>query len=231
MAKKLANRKSNDTSSLFSDTVQALAEGITGIADSSRAELVVSAGTIFQRLRAGTFLSLLRDEWDHFRDKGRVRENYEHSEQHMACLGELFAFLDNDTPDEVRFSVIKQIFLVAAEEKLSTRSDVMPHQYLRIARTLSTGEILILNACYAAAGKDFWKPDDKAIDWHQHVADATGLHPNALIEIHVKTLEEKSLLIPPRHSDRSGIVFKPYFRLTELGYRLCEFINAYEPET
>lgn len=230
MSKELNSEKATDTSTLLSETVKALAEGITGIAASTRAELVMSAGAIFQRLRAGTFLSTLHDEWNKYRDKGRIKDGYERSEQHKACLGELLAFLETDAPDEVRFSTIKQIFLVAAEEKISERNDVMPLQYMKIARTLSTAEILILNACYTASKQDFWKDDPRSVEWHKHVCEATGLQPTQLVEIYVRTLEEKMLLIPPRHGDRSGIIVKPYFRLTELGYRFCEFINAYKPE-
>lgn len=224
-------KKEDKTSNVISETVQALAEGVTGLASSSRKDLIISVGTIFQRLRSGAFLSILLEEWNHYRGKGKIKDDYINTEQHKACLGELFGFLEKDIPDEVRFSILKQIFLVAAEEELSSRDDVMPLQYMQIARSLSNGEILILNACFTAAEQDFWKENGDNYGWHDYIAKETGIAFKDLIDIHVKTLEHKTLLFPPKYSDRSGLRIKPYFRLTELGYHFCKFINAYERKT
>ena len=218
----------SDTESVLSNTIQALAEGITGISASSKKELVLSIGSIFQRLRGADFLSILREEWGKYRERGRIKEDYQFTEQHKACLGELLEFLDKDQPDELRFSVIKQIFLVAAEEKVSDRNDVMPLQYIKIARNLTDGEVLILNACYKATKDESLNVERKDDQWHKYISDNTGLLYKELIELHVKNLEEKSLLLPPKYGDRSGIIFTPYFRLTELGYNFCNYINSYE---
>ena len=52
----------------------------------------------------------------------------------------------------------------------------------------------------------------------------------ALVEIHEEKLIEKYLLTPRKHSDRSGIMADPHFRLTSLGYELCQFIEHYDPD-
>lgn len=224
------SKRGDDTAHVLGDTIQALAEGLTGLAASSRKDLVLSVGAIFQRMRSADFLSALLAEWNKYREAGRIKDDYLRTEQHKACLGELLEFLEQSIPDETRFKVVKQIVLVAAEEKLSTRNDVMPVQFMRIARDLSSAEVLILNACFKASQQDFWKGNDHYA-WHDYITQETGLAYKDLVETHTKVLEGKSLLLPPRFGDRSGIPLKPYFRLIELGYGLCNFINAYEPET
>lgn len=82
------------TKKVLVDTLQALAEGTTGLLTSSKNELILSIGAIFQRLRGGDFLSALICEWDKFKEKGRIKDDYQATEQHMACLGELLEFLD-----------------------------------------------------------------------------------------------------------------------------------------
>jgi hypothetical protein len=223
--KSMANSR-DGTASVLSETVQSLAEGLTGLASSSKQDLIRSAGSIFQRYRNASFLSSLLEEWNEYRKKGRIADDYVRSEQHRACLGELLNFLDSGIADETRFSVLKQILLVSAEEKMSSRNDVLPLQYMRIARELSPGEVLVLSAAYGAANQGFWK-NEGGHDWNEYIAQHSGLHLTDLVEVHVRTLEEKRLLFPPLYADRSGIRVKPYFRLTELGYQFSKFVDAY----
>ena len=49
-----------------------------------------------------------------------------------------------------------------------------------------------------------------------------------LVEIHEQGLMDKKLLSPRQHGDRSGVFVKPHYRLTDLGYAFCHFIDAYE---
>ena len=110
---------SRDTSDVIKDTLTQLAEGLTAIAASDRKELVFSVGHIAQCLRKGQFLSRFLQEWNAYRDKGRIKDDYVGTEQHQAWLQELLEFLDNDSPDEIRFETLKKIFLVAATETAS----------------------------------------------------------------------------------------------------------------
>jgi hypothetical protein len=141
-------------------------------------------------------------------------------------------FLDKDSPDKLRFSVLKQIFLVAATEQLSDRTSFLPRQFMGIARRLSDGEILILNACYRAykdEGDVSWQSEQhpSAHVWLSKIATTSHLNHSELIELYEETLIEKKLLTPRQHSDRSGVSLKPYYRLTSLGLAFCEFVNAY----
>jgi hypothetical protein len=224
------------TSVVLAESLNAIVEGITGIAASSKNDLALSIGHAFQRLRGGEFLSALLREWNQYRDKGRINDDYQKTEQHKVCLQELFDFLSKDSPDEVRFSVLKKIFLVAATEAKSTRESIAPQQFMRIARQLSDGEVLILFACYRAYKDDTdtgWRTqqNSSAGEWVKRITALSGLEHPELVEVNEMPLEEKRLIKRRLHGDRSGVSFKPYYRLTSLGLKFCEYVSSYEDNT
>lgn len=224
------------TAIVLADSLTAVIEGITGVAASSKTDIALSIGYLFQRLRGGEFLSQFLEEWNKYRDKGRVKDDYQKTEQHKVCLQELLGFLDKDSPDAIRFSVLKKILLVAATEKRSGRESLVPQQYMRIGRTLSDGEVLVLFACYRALKDDAdtsWRTQrfPAASEWLKRVAALSGLEHLELIELHEAALIEKKLLTRRMHGDGSGIQLEPHFRLTSLGLGFCEYVSAYDAGT
>jgi hypothetical protein len=235
-AKKPKSPPEQSTSVVLADSLGAVVEGITGVAASSRSDLALSIGHVFQRMRGGEFLSELLKEWNQFRDKGRVKDDYQKSEQHKVCLQELFDFLSKDSPDEIRFSVLKKILLVAAGETKSTRESLAPQQYMRIGRQLSDGEILVLFACYRALKDESdiaWRTEQNvsAGVWAKRIAAMSGLEHPELVEIHEMALEEKRLINRRLHGDRSGVQLKSSYRLTSLGLMFCEYVASYDEDT
>jgi hypothetical protein len=217
-----------DTGKVIKKTLISLAEGITGIAASERKDLTLSVGYIFQSLRKGQFLSQLGEEWDSYREKGRIKDDYIGTEQHRSCLQELLGFLDNDYPDETRFEVMKKIFLVAATEAASDRNSLLPYQFLRLCRKMSSGEIIVLNTTYIVA-KSGQIPEMIGVDqWLRTIAEKSGLNHTSLVEIYEEDLIKKRLLSKRLYADGSGVAPKPHFRLTSLGFELCEYIAKYE---
>ena len=204
------------------NTLQALTEGLTGIASSERKELFLSIGYLLQRLRGLSFLEALHAEWQRLREKGRIRDDYSQTEQCQACLQELLDSLDRDSPDKIRFDFIKRVFLAAAQEKQSNRDSVLPQQYMRLARQLSSGDILVLSAAYQLS-RGSTKCSGSAREWLSEVSKQSGLEYSSLVEIHEKALMEKHLLTGRYNSDRSAVGTADY-RLTPLAVGLCEFL-------
>jgi len=218
-------RQTND---VLHQTLTNLAEGITGLASSSKQDLALSIGHLFQRLRGGQFLSTVLIEWNNYRAKGRIKDDYQFSEQHKACLQELLGCLDKDMPDELRFTVLKKIFLVSATETVSDRNSHLPLQFMQIARSLSSGEILVLEATFRIGrDKSLWQPKGGAPDWLRNIAEYSGLRYPDLVETHEDRLMSKHLISPREHRDGSGVRFGEYYRLTDLGFELCSYIEQY----
>jgi len=186
---------------------------------------------ILQRIRSGNFLQTFKYEWDQFRKKGKIQDDYMQSEQHQECLQEMFDFLDKDSPDENRFSFLKKIFLTAATESVTDRNSLLPQQYMKICRTLSSGEVLVLQAAFSIAKTGEWDANDMNVqNWLKKIAERSALRYPELIEIHERNLMDKRLITPRLYSDNSGITMGKYFRLSELGYEICKFIESYEED-
>lgn len=215
------------TERVLDKTLKNMAEGIT----SDKRALVLSAGHVFQALRKGEFLSQLLREWKEYRDKGRIKEDYETSEQHLSCLQEMLDFLDKDLPDQKWFDTLKKIFMVAATDPNIESSNLLPHQYMRVCRTLSTGEIIVLSTTYKIAKKGCSDEHVSAASWLETIGKESELVHSALIEFHEEELMKKRLLTPRVYSDRSGVITHPHFRLSNFGYDICRFIDKYQKNT
>lgn len=220
----------DNTENIIVKTLANLAEGLTGVATASRSELILSVSHTFQRMRGGQFLSAFLEEWNRYREKGKVKEDYQFSEQHHVCLQELLEFLEKDSPDEVRFKVLQKIFLVAASEEMSDRSSFLPQQLMKISRSLSDGEIVLLSTVWHIAHEGSFEPEQHygAHKWLQEVTAASGIEYQELVEIYEQGLMDKKLLTPRLHGDRSGVSVRPHYRLSSLGYKFCEYLQAYE---
>jgi hypothetical protein len=221
----------HDTLDIFEWTLKALFEGITGIASSDRKDWGLSIGYLCQRLRGGKFLKTLSDEWNKYREKGEIKDDYMSSEQHQACLQEMLDFLDKDSPDEIRFSFLKKILLITATETTSDRNSVIPQQFMKICRSLSSGEILVMQGAYSFFKNSNIDPNDINVQsWLNNVARESGLKYPSLVESHESELERKKIITDRLYSDKSGVKLGKYYRLTDLGYQICKFIESYDSE-
>jgi len=217
------------TSSIIKKTVISLVEGMTGLAVSEKKEWILSAGHIFQGLLNGKFLCTLQQKWDELKTKGRIKDDYEKTEQHRTCLKEMLDFLDTNKPDDTTFTFMKKIFLSISTEDVSDRDSVLPQQVMSIARTLSSGEILVLSASYALLkDKEQIGGVNDTAKWLDYVAKKSGLIHPQLVEFHEQKLFDKKLLHTRFRSDGSGIDLGEYHRLTSLAYEICRFVESYD---
>lgn len=210
---------------LLANTVDVLLQGLTGIAASERKELILSAGHILQRFRSLGFLGALRSEWSAMRERGRIRDDYAGTEQHLTCLQEILNALDTEAVDERRFDFMKRVFLVAATETASDRNSILPQQLMHLCRQFNSGEVVVLSSVFeifSSGEYDVNKRD--AASWLSTVADRSGLEFTALVETHEMALMSKYLISGRHYADRSGINPRD-FRLTDLGIRLCRFVQ------
>ncbi|MDD5617466.1 MAG: hypothetical protein PHG69_00055 [Candidatus Omnitrophica bacterium] len=213
-----------------------IAEALTGILASDMKDWKFSAGKIVQATIKGDLLTQLGREIEKYQKEGKIKEDYLKSDIDRASFKELLKFIDKETPDEIRFRAMKSIFLVS----IGNRDGVLAHELLQICKQLSSMEIMILSANYNVV-KETAKPTASDVTssatkieyWAQIIAEQIGHNLSEIVlqyEDHLITLK----LISDRHYpiDRTRVTKNfdatPYFRLTPLGHKLCEFITKYE---
>lgn len=213
-----------------------IAEALTGILASDLKDWKLSAGKIIQATIKGNLLTQLGREIKKYREEGKIKEDYLESDINRASFKELLKFIDEETPDEIRFKAMKSIFLTSAEGK----DESLAYELLQICKQLSSGEILILKAAYDIVNSRLAPNmpgvahnENLANRWFALIAKQIGHDLPHLVAVHEDHLAALQLISPrsqPKNFSVPTINFEPtqHFRLTPLGIKLCEFITRYD---
>ncbi|RJQ27950.1 hypothetical protein C4577_00355 [Candidatus Parcubacteria bacterium] len=231
LLKTVENALNFDVPNIVHNTLIELTQGISGIIKSSPKDGLVTLANLAQRVASGQKLSAFKAEWEALKDKGQLSKDYEKSRQAQYCLLELLNFLDEDLPDEERFVLLKKIFLVSASEKIYDRNSIKPQQLMKLARTLSSTEVLILIACYDISKNPPQNESGNSLtsdhDWFSHVATVSKLDFLEIVANCEEHLMERRL-ITPRDGVDKRVRTTPHYRLTDLGYELMNYISYYD---
>ena len=212
-----------------------IAEALTGILSSDLRVIKLSAGRLVQASIKFKLFTQLGKELKEYIEKGKIKENYYATNKNQASLCELLKFIDEEIPDEERFKAMKSIFFTSVSRNVHEKDEELAYELMQICKKLTSGEILVLKAVYDIIN-DRFAPDMASFDletesastWLDIIASQIGHNMSSLIEMHEQKLIGLKLITDRVYSDRSGISNTPHFRLTQLGYKLCEFITKYE---
>lgn len=203
---------------------------IAGIISSGKSEMVLSGGRLLQASFKLRLLKQLGEELNKYLEKGELKENVFDDIKNQDSFYELLKFIDEETPDEVRFNAVKTIFLKSISKEITDKEKYLAHRLMQITKQLSSSQLLILKAAYdICEGNDVIVPKDtikenSAKRWIHVIAEQIGHNMTNLIEIDEQKLIDLKLISKRTMSDNSGIEPTNHFRLTDLGYILCGFI-------
>lgn len=229
---KLDNVK-NITKFLQQPTIR-IAETLTGILISNTKDWKLSAGRLVQAAIKGKFLTQLGEELKKYKEEGRIKEDFFANDKNRASLYEILNFIDKEAPDEERFKAMKSVFLSSVSKDATQRDEELAYELLAICKELSSGELLILKAaCDITQGRLSPNMTVSLVisgrnEWLDLIAKQIGHGLPALVEKYEEHLMQLKLISGKKYQDGSGIEPTPYFRLTSLGYKLCEFITKYK---
>ena len=82
------------TADILKKSFITLVEGLSGIAVSEKKDFGLSVSHLLQGLLRGKFLKQLIAEWDEYCQKGKIKDDYQSTDQHFECLQEMLDFLD-----------------------------------------------------------------------------------------------------------------------------------------
>jgi len=235
---KLENKK-QITKFLQESTIK-IAEALTGILASPMSDWKLSAGKLLQSAIKVNLFTQLGKEFKYYSNKGKIKEDYLATDKNRMSLHELLKFIDEDIPDEVRFNAMKSVFLTSISKKATKKDEELAYEFMQICKKLSSSEILILKAVFdilnGKSKKMALNPDldiTRADSWFEAIAEQIGHGIPELIEqqedhlVNLKLItgrnQPHNFSIPKDTFKKSG-----HFRLTPLGYKLCEFITKYE---
>lgn len=163
------------------------------------------------------------------------------TEKPALIFTDLLKIIDEAKIDEERFKAMKSVFYIAAEKDAPREQEEMAYRLFQITKQLSSEEVLILSANYNVV-KGTSKPTAKGIEWGtakevnywaQIIAEQIGHNiPEIILQYENHLVELKIISDRDYPGDRTRVVhrFLPtsHFRLTPLGYKLCEFITKYD---
>lgn len=219
------------TTDILRDTACEIASALSALA-SNPGEGVLSAGRIFQGWVKRRGVEQLWKELDSLIKKGKIKDDYDKTPQFKDCLLELLRFLDNDCPDEVRFQTLKKIFLVAATETVSDRKSFLPYEYMKMCRSMSSGEILVMQTAYSLHIEkqtvSFSDPHFE-YNWINSIRNKGGFQHMEIVDIYKKRLIDKEIL--QLAQDHPAQLSKNSSNgLTSLGLALCKYIESYKED-
>ncbi|HML76142.1 MAG TPA: hypothetical protein PKB02_16750 [Anaerohalosphaeraceae bacterium] len=224
-----SNVLKNETSDIIKETTCSITSGLAAIATSDRKDVILSASRIFQAFVKGKGLEQLQNEWDDLKKKGKIKDDYESTTQHQDCLLELLNFLDNDCPDELRFQTLKKIFLVASTETQSGRNSCLPYEYMKLCRSMSSGEILAMLTAYrlfVEKKANSISDSNFEYNWVAGVTNNGGFEHRELVEMYKRKLLDKNILLGTNFQGSMGK--NSSNGLTSLGLALCRYIESYD---
>lgn len=203
-------------------------QGVTGLLKKPVENTVSALSMVIQNGLQHRLLNGFKDAWDFLVKEGQVNPDYLNTVHGMATFRELLKALESEEIDEKRFEAVQTIFLKAARKEPSDKEAILIIQLMKIANTLSTGEILLLHASYklhleAMQGKNI-EYDSSAYSWLTLMASKSDLQFMTLVEIEEEKLMSKRLLSNRSMNDKSAVAKDNNYRLTDAARRLCEYM-------
>lgn len=224
---------------LLKEPAVKMAEVITGVLISNKDDWKLSAGKLVQAALKSTLFQQLGREIKDYQEKGRIAEDYLVDPKNLESLHDILNFIDETPPDGNRFDAMKRLFLKSTETNISTSDQVLTHHFMKICRQLESGHLLVLKSAYDISNRRVSpkaSPDPNNIDLHTHhranwlaiIANQIGHGLSSLVEIYENKLIELKLITSITMPDQSGIGKTDHFRLTDVGYKFCEFLYKNE---
>lgn len=194
-----------------------------------------SAIRLIRAVTAGRFSQQLREEWAALTAAGKIKPDYEQSEQARVIFADTLQGLEDANFDEEQLELLRKLFLAAASETLTDRHNVLVREYIDIGRTLTAVEIRILAAYHhylpewATIARKTRLHDYAMAQAHDVVRNHSGLQHIGLIARHERSLIEKGLVLPALSTNPDLARVDPkLYRFSDFGLAFCEFIATYE---
>jgi len=161
--------------------------------------------------------------------EGRIPEDFSGRLAGYQTWVELLQEIDSNPVDAERLKAMKAMFLAANKVSLTDGESIVAYQLFQIAKRLSSGPLMLLRVCYQAFCSGNYQRSEPLMAhlWLQKMAANMGHQLSALVEQDERVLIDNGLL--NKRSRQDSHVADDNARLTDLGIRFCQNLEAYHP--
>jgi hypothetical protein len=197
-------------------------ETITGAFAVGGKGMGLAAGRFAQGIVKGKMYEQLASEIRVLRKAGKIPENLGETKHGLYTWAELMKIIDEECPDEDRLEAIKAMFYAVNKVRPADHKAILEYQLWQIAKSLNSGELLLLKAILERGGT----PVNHRRDWSAILAKDSGLQLGELVELQEVNLARMRLITEYRAGDSPQQFFDN--RLTQLGRQFCANIDIYK---
>jgi hypothetical protein len=162
---------------------------------------------------------------------GRLPEDFSGRSSGYQTWVELLQEIDSNPIDSDRLKAMKAMFLAANEVSASDQASILAYQLFQIAKNLSSGQLLLLRAVRAGYLDYMRGPRTggsiSASQWREMMAHRLGHKLSALIIRDEHKLVEYGLIAPSGDTNEINVPLMDA-RMTDLGIKFCQHIEAYQ---
>jgi len=187
------------------------------------------------------YLSRLFIELKEKLNKKEIKKDNFNTEKPLLSFQELIKTINSGAIDEDKFRALKSIFFYGIAKNADKMDEFWSYEFLQTANNITGTEVLILKANFDIVnGKRTKEVQDTMAKnlstysraaWRNVISLQMGLSGfNSLVGKYEENLEKLGLISPRNYDNRFSGDFEPTskHRLTEMGYKFCEFMSKYE---
>lgn len=226
----------SDVKNVAVDCLQVLPEILTP-------EIITDPHLVIVKIarKMGSFyLTKFGKEYNERRAKNEIKNTDFKTEKPMLFFNDLLKTIDKGNLEEERFRAMKSIFFSGISKDSTQQDEVLAYEFMQTAKKLNGTEILILKANFEITKENISKTvseealkngKSRRAPWRAVIVQQMGsVDFDGVIIRYEKNLELLGLISPRIEDTRFPDDFVPTqkFRLTNTGYKFCEFITNYE---
>jgi hypothetical protein len=198
---------------------------VSALITSGMSRLVLAGPKVALAAMAAEALTDFGKEVSAWIEQRRLPEDFSGRPAGYQTWVELLQEIDSNPADAERLKAMKAMFLAANDVDASDGESILAYQLFQIARRLRSGQLMLLKACYQLfhSGCQPRQYLDQRV-WLSEAATSIGHSLSALVEQDARVLIDCGLLTP---LNSMGCVEERNGRLTDLGVRFCQNIEAY----
>ncbi|HEV3040355.1 MAG TPA: hypothetical protein VHA33_21505 [Candidatus Angelobacter sp.] len=211
----------------FEQPLMVIAESITGWLASGPKEWALATGRIVQGALKVRLFQQVAAEIGEFRRKGKIPEDFAEHEKGFQTWVELFAIIDEETPDEERLDALKAMFFAVNRINVSDADRIQEYQLFQVAKRLGSNDLLVLKRVNelregTRMGGQMYE------EWVKLISANSGNLLHGLIDLAEANLVQHRLLSERFQEGRGRILIDTAnFRMTDLGMKFCQNIDRY----